>query len=133
METHLVARTVKKWKFFADLSFLDPFVTPRETSSNLPRVAEDEVEDDGLQRLHCHGQEKHLRSVMRQQQQQGHRTIQGRGGREPGGYRVGTPRYKRPSSRPCIGMQQLPQHPSSQRTHSSSTAYFLPWRDCHAK
>ncbi|CAL8326841.1 unnamed protein product [Arctogadus glacialis] len=43
------ARTVKKWKFFAVLSFLDPFVTPRETSSNLPRCAEIEVEieDDG--------------------------------------------------------------------------------------
>ena len=43
------ARTVKKWKFFAVLSFLDPFVTPRETSSNLPRCAEMEVEieDDG--------------------------------------------------------------------------------------
>ena len=43
------ARTGKKWKFFAVLSFLDPFVTPRETSSNLPRCAEMEVEieDDG--------------------------------------------------------------------------------------
>ncbi|CAL8275584.1 unnamed protein product [Arctogadus glacialis] len=41
------ARTSKKWKFFVVLSFLDPFVTPRETSSNLPRVAEDEIEDDG--------------------------------------------------------------------------------------
>ncbi|CAL8348735.1 unnamed protein product [Boreogadus saida] len=39
------ARTGKKWKFFAVLSFLDPFVTPRETSSNLPRCAE--MEDDG--------------------------------------------------------------------------------------
>uniref|UniRef100_A0A673I220 MADF domain-containing protein n=1 Tax=Sinocyclocheilus rhinocerous TaxID=307959 RepID=A0A673I220_9TELE len=25
----------KKWKYFAVLSFLDPFVTPRETSSNM--------------------------------------------------------------------------------------------------
>ena len=43
------ARTGKKWKFFAVLSFLDPFVTPRETSSNLPWCAEMEVEieDDG--------------------------------------------------------------------------------------
>ena len=41
------ARTGKKWKFFAVLSFLDPFVTPRETSSNLPWWAEIEVEDDG--------------------------------------------------------------------------------------
>ncbi|CAL8258342.1 unnamed protein product [Arctogadus glacialis] len=43
------ARTGKKWKFFAVLSFLDPFVTPRETSSILPRWAEIEVEieDDG--------------------------------------------------------------------------------------
>ncbi|CAL8341151.1 unnamed protein product [Boreogadus saida] len=41
------ARTAKKWKFFVVLSFLDPFVTPRETSSNLPRVAEYEIEDDG--------------------------------------------------------------------------------------
>ncbi|CAL8233988.1 unnamed protein product [Boreogadus saida] len=41
------ARTGKKWKFFAVLSFLDPFVTPRETSSNLPRCAEVEIEDDG--------------------------------------------------------------------------------------
>ncbi|CAL8370477.1 unnamed protein product [Boreogadus saida] len=41
------ARTVKKWKYFAVLSFLDPFVTPRETSSNLPWWAEIEVEDDG--------------------------------------------------------------------------------------
>ncbi|CAL8361773.1 unnamed protein product [Arctogadus glacialis] len=43
------ARTVKKWTFFAVLSFFDPFVTPRETSSNLPRWAEIEVEveDDG--------------------------------------------------------------------------------------
>ncbi|CAL8298679.1 unnamed protein product [Boreogadus saida] len=41
------ARTAKKWKLFVVLSFLDPFVTPRETSSNLPRVAEDEIEDDG--------------------------------------------------------------------------------------
>ena len=40
------ARTGKKWKFFAVLSFLDPFVTPRETSSNLPLGAE-EVEGDG--------------------------------------------------------------------------------------
>ncbi|CAL8384486.1 uncharacterized protein LOC115532291 [Gadus morhua] len=42
------ARTVKKWKFFAVLSFLDPFVTPKETSSNHPRWAEIEVkmEDD---------------------------------------------------------------------------------------
>ena len=41
------AGTSKKWKFFVVLSFLDPFVTPRETTSNLPRVAEDEIEDDG--------------------------------------------------------------------------------------
>ncbi|CAL8363184.1 unnamed protein product [Boreogadus saida] len=41
------ARTGKKWKLFAVLSFLDPFVTPRETSSNLPRCAEVEMEDDG--------------------------------------------------------------------------------------
>ncbi|XP_056434738.1 uncharacterized protein LOC130372640 [Gadus chalcogrammus] len=42
------ARTVKKWKFFALLSFLDPFVTTRDTSSNHPRWAEIEVkmEDD---------------------------------------------------------------------------------------
>ncbi|XP_059894294.1 uncharacterized protein LOC132447509 [Gadus macrocephalus] len=44
------ARTVKKWKFSAVLSFLDPFVTPKETSSNHPRWAEIEVkmEDDWL-------------------------------------------------------------------------------------
>ncbi|CAL8313939.1 unnamed protein product [Arctogadus glacialis] len=40
------AGTVKRWKFAGVLSFLDPFVTPRETSSNLPRGAE-EVEEDG--------------------------------------------------------------------------------------
>ncbi|CAL8341825.1 unnamed protein product [Arctogadus glacialis] len=40
--------SAKKWKFFAVLSFLDPFVTPKETSSNHPRWAEIEVkmEDD---------------------------------------------------------------------------------------
>ena len=36
---------MNKWKFAGVLSFLDPFVTPRETSSNLPRGAE-EVEED---------------------------------------------------------------------------------------
>ncbi|CAL8360378.1 unnamed protein product [Boreogadus saida] len=40
------AGTVKRWKFAGVLSFLDPFVTPRETSSNLPR-GEEEVEEDG--------------------------------------------------------------------------------------
>ncbi|CAL8363164.1 unnamed protein product [Boreogadus saida] len=40
------AGTVTRWKFAGVLSFLDPFVTPRETSSNLPRGAE-EVEEDG--------------------------------------------------------------------------------------
>ena len=40
------AGTATKWKFAGVLSFLDPFVTPRETSSNLPLGAE-EVEEDG--------------------------------------------------------------------------------------
>ncbi|XP_059917653.1 protein PRRC2A-like [Gadus macrocephalus] len=40
------AGRVDTWKFAWVLSFLDPFVTPRETSSNLPRGAE-EVEEDG--------------------------------------------------------------------------------------
>uniref|UniRef100_A0A671PYE7 MADF domain-containing protein n=1 Tax=Sinocyclocheilus anshuiensis TaxID=1608454 RepID=A0A671PYE7_9TELE len=31
----------KKWKYFAVLSFLDPFVTPRETSSNMGRGVEE--------------------------------------------------------------------------------------------
>ncbi|CAL8398007.1 unnamed protein product [Boreogadus saida] len=35
------AGTVTRWKFAGVLSFLDPFVTPRETSSNLPRGAEE--------------------------------------------------------------------------------------------
>ncbi|CAL8273132.1 unnamed protein product [Gadus morhua 'NCC'] len=85
---------------------------------------------------------------MRQQQQQGHRTIQiscqemnrtlsmfllllllllllplslplalalalpqvhRAGGREQAGYHVGTPRYRRPSSRPCRGMESCAQ------------------------
>ena len=41
----------KKWKYFAVLSFLDPFVSPRETSSNLGVGVEGdgtaEVEDEG--------------------------------------------------------------------------------------
>ncbi|CAL8285278.1 unnamed protein product [Boreogadus saida] len=40
------AGTVKRWKFAVVLSFLDPFVTPRETSSNLPRGAEETTERD---------------------------------------------------------------------------------------
>ena len=40
------AGTVKRWKFAGVLSFLDPFVTPRETSGNLLQGAE-EVEEDG--------------------------------------------------------------------------------------
>ncbi|XP_053179674.1 transcription factor Adf-1-like [Scomber japonicus] len=37
------AGTVKKWKYFAVLSFLDPFVAPRETSGNMGAG----VEEDG--------------------------------------------------------------------------------------
>ncbi|XP_030235752.1 uncharacterized protein LOC115560462 [Gadus morhua] len=40
------AGRVDTWRFARVLSFLDPFVTPRETSSNLPLGAE-EVEGDG--------------------------------------------------------------------------------------
>jgi hypothetical protein len=40
------AGTATKWKFAGVLSFLDPFVTPRETSGNLLQGAE-EVEEDG--------------------------------------------------------------------------------------
>ena len=40
------AGRVKRWKFAGVLSFLDPFVTPRETSGNLLQGAE-EVEEDG--------------------------------------------------------------------------------------
>ena len=40
------AGRVDTWIFARVLSFLDPFVTPRETSSNLPLGAE-EVEGDG--------------------------------------------------------------------------------------
>ena len=37
------AGTAKKWKYFAVLSFLDPFVAPRETSGNMGAG----VEEDG--------------------------------------------------------------------------------------
>ena len=36
------AGSAKSWKYFAVLSFLDPFVTPRETSSNMGRVVEED-------------------------------------------------------------------------------------------
>ncbi|KAK0146180.1 hypothetical protein N1851_014513 [Merluccius polli] len=39
------AGAFKKWKFSAILSFLDPFVTPRETSSNMG-VEEDRIAED---------------------------------------------------------------------------------------
>ncbi|XP_078022961.1 uncharacterized protein LOC144462704 [Epinephelus lanceolatus] len=39
------AGTGKKWKYFAALSFLDPFVAPRETSGNMGRVEEDRTAD----------------------------------------------------------------------------------------
>ena len=37
------AEPVKKWKFSAVLSFLDPFILPRETSSNMGLRVEDEA------------------------------------------------------------------------------------------
>ncbi|CAL8301584.1 unnamed protein product [Boreogadus saida] len=151
------ARTAKKWKFFVVLSFLDPFVTPRETSSNLPRVAEYEIEDNGAAETSLSGAGEAyeecdeaagpshnadqpsvsdspltLSLPLTLPLPQDHRA--GRRGREPAGYRAGKTTYKRPSSRPCImRLPRPPHHPSSRRTHSSSRAYFLPWRDCHAK
>ncbi|KAL7376639.1 hypothetical protein ABVT39_012534 [Epinephelus coioides] len=39
------AGTGKKWRYFAVLSFLDPFVAQRETSGNIGRVKEDRTAD----------------------------------------------------------------------------------------
>ncbi|CAL8378287.1 unnamed protein product [Boreogadus saida] len=107
------AGTVTRWKFAGVLSFLDPFVTPRETSSNLPRGAE-ETSPAVSQRtlmlllllllslslplaLHVY---LSLRLALPQE----HRA--GRRGREPG-YQRGTTqspptKYPQPSSRPYI-------------------------------
>ncbi len=68
----------KKWKYSAVLSFLDPFVSPRETSGNMERGDEenqaagyDHPEDQGETEAAAAGQSKTGGVLTREATQQG--------------------------------------------------------------